>query len=920
MKTHSNCPLVTARATSDQKWQMQPVSIPTAWASLVNPDNAWPEYPRPQMVRGGWWNLNGLWNYAITARQDTEPDTYDGRILVPYPLESALSGVAKRLTFEQLLWYRRTFSVERAQMGKRTVLHFGAVDFEATVFVNGRECGSHRGGYQGFSFDITDELQDGENELVVRVWDPTDHGPNPYGKQRSKPVWAFYTPSSGIWQTVWLEQVPSTYIETLKMTPDVDRGELLLEVQLKGTQPGLCLEAIAKSGSQVVARQTLEGKTTLKIREPRLWSPDDPHLYDLEVRLLKDGNAIDAVASYFGLRKIEVKPDEEGKARICLNGRYTFNLGVVDQGFWPDGLYTAATDEALQFDLKAIKALGFNTVRKHIKVEPQRWYYHCDRIGLMVWQDMPSGNNDSPEARAQFEREIAENLEQLHNHPSITTWVPFNEGWGTYDQDRIVQWVKAADPSRLLNGHSGPYDQLVQAQMFKHLQPSRLPGPLCTGTHAEIHADYQATQYGARWTPGDIVDLHYYAGPRMLPTEGAVASVTGEHGSFGVYIEGHVLDDCQEVGKGIGGSRMSPSQFLEAYASSIETQKALEARGLAGSLYFELTDVETEQQGFLTYDRALAKVPLEAIARLNERLVPQAKNYATATAELAVPIADRTPEPERYAKGVAQYQAGRRGVLFLKRLALMALRQGDLAQATEAGNAFISRSPEPYTEEFWRAVVAITCSTNDKGFELLSRRIDEVAALLGPHAAEKKIVEIITREVTERQFEDKARAPGWATLEASLVAQHGVLGREAVCGIRMMVELVRKNWVGFGQSYARYFASAVGRSLYRWHTVTYHLFKHVNDRPVLEAAARAMERLIEAEHEFKFGRYDPSELDTYANVLYKLGRRAEALQWQKKALELSDGRDFEIAEHLERMKRGMPTWEVSQANRDRDTS
>jgi hypothetical protein len=642
----------------------------------------------------------------------------------------------------------------------------------------------------------------------------------------------------------------------------------------------------------------------LPIKHPRLWSPDDPYLYDLEVRLLKDGRVVDTVGSYFGLRKIEVKKDPKGVPRIYLNNRYIYNLGVADQGFWPDGLYTAPSDAALKFDVQAIKALGFNTVRKHIKIEPERWYMYCDRLGIMVLQDMPSSNNDTVEARTEFENEIKENMLELYNHPSITTWDLFNEGWGAYDEERLARSMKQSDPSRLVNGHSGPFDEVELAQWLKRMKPSRLPGPLGNDTEG-LNQEVQDQQYraDAHWPWGDIADLHYYPGPKMPPAQEGMARVVGEHGSFGVFVEGHVWDELQPTGTGLGASSLTPAQFVKTYAESIERLKALEARGLSGSNYFELTDVEQEQQGFLTYDR-IAKVPVAEIARLNATLVPRAQNYASATAGFTVEVADATPEPQRYAVLLREYRRGRREAPLLRRLALMALRQNDQTRATEVGNALIASLSRPYSKEDWTVIAALTRTSNDAGYELLRTHVEAANAQLGPQAAQKKILEIIGREAIDPYFKDKTRTPDWTDLEHSVTTRYGALGTEAVYGARMMYDLVKDDWTGFGEFYTRYFATAIPRSTYPIHNVSYWVLEHVSEPNTLNTAIQAMKWYMSSDKEFPvFGREDPTALDTYAGLLYKVGRSAEALNYQEKAVDLSEGRDRQIESHLDDMKR-----------------
>jgi len=893
---------------------MQPVRIATRWASSVGPENAWPEYPRPQMVRPKWQNLNGLWEYSITPKGSAAPSEYSGYILVPYPVESALSGVKKPLRPDQWLWYRRTLRIAPEQVGQRMLLHFGAVDSEATVYVNGREVGTHVGGYQSFTFEVTDVLKPGENELSVRVFDPTEQGPNPFGKQHVNAEWMYYTASSGIWQTVWMEQVPAIYIESLRMTPDVDRAELSLSIKLNGEPKDYVLEAIARSDQKVVARSTRpaeSAQTSLRIDRPRLWSPDDPYLYDLEIHVMKDGRVVDSVTSYFGMRKIELRQDAAGRARIHLNNNYTFNLATVDQGFWPEGLYTAPTDAALKFDVQAIKALGFNTVRKHIKVEPQRWYYHCDKLGLLVWQDMPSANNDSVEGRAQFERESAANLARLHNHPSITMWVLFNEGWGAYDQERLAKWMKQADPSRIVNGHSGPYDQIEDSQLRRRSDPAFLLGPL--GVRAS-RTHLQEIQYRtpASWMAGDAADMHFYPGPRMFPAQPRVASVTGEFGSFGAYIEGHVWDELGQLGRGVGGSELTAQQFLAAYRTASEQLGELEKQGLSGSAYFQIFDVESEQQGFITYDRQIAKVPITEIESVNSKIVPRAKNYAAAIEGFSVETDDGRSAAQRYESRLQEFKSGRRDLPFLRDLALAALRQADREAAEQATSEFLSRVPQPYTAETWRSIAGMTQHSAGRAFKLFRTRAAEVNSLLGEQAAEKKILEIITRELVAPYFQDRQRAKSWTDFERAVVDVHGPLGREAVLGARMMDGFVKEDWVDFGNCYARYFETALSRSPYSLHSLSYRVLQHVTDPRVIEVAVRVMKWQISANREAPvFGQYDPVELDTYARLLFKSGRRAEALQWQQRAVTLSDGRDQEIVQNYARMKSQSSRWTMN---------
>lgn len=890
-----------AEVTEAQDWKLQPLKIQARWASAVSPSNALPEYPRPQLVRSQWQNLNGLWSYTITAKDAPLPTQYSGSILVPYPLESALSGVQKPLQRDQLLWYRRAFTLKPGADGQHTLLHFGAVDYQATVYLNGQEVGAHTGGYQSFTVDLTEWAKPGDNELVVKVYDPTESGPNPHGKQGVQ-----YTASSGIWQTVWSETVPQTYIENLIMTPDVDRSQLQLQVKLKGAQTGYTVQATAKNGPVIAAKQTVRGTTALHLRSPHLWSPDDPFLYDLEVRVLKDGKTVDDVKSYFGLRKIEIKKDAAGIDRIFLNDRYTYNLGVLDQGFWPDGIYTAPTDDALKFDIQAIKAMGFNTIRKHVKIEPDRWYYHCDRLGVLVWQDMVPPGNTTAEGRAQFESEVKANLEQLHNHPSITTWVLFNEGWGAYDQERLARWIKRLDPSRLLNGHSGPFYREQIFESFRHMDPASLSKLMSDAGASNVLVGTMIDARPQNWVAGDMTDFHNYPDPKIPPAEPGKARVVGENGGIGVFIEGHVWNDLP----GYGYVQVTPDQMPNAYAGIVDKLKALAAIGLSGSIYTQPYDVESEQNGLMTYDRAVIKIPLADITRINGGLLPLAKNYAASTAGFSIANADTSPEARRYEALLARYNQGERQLPFLRHFAAMALRQKDQVHATEAGNEFIARSPEPYSQDTWVFINAVTNTSKDKGFAILRAQTEPADAVLGKNAAETKVREVIGREEIAPLLADKSTANGgtvdWGAIEKNVTPKYGSLGAEEVFGAEMMYYAGQRDWPNFGKSYVRYFDTATVRSEHPIDNVSYALFEHVADPKALEAAIKAEKYSLESAESD-----NATEIDTYAGLLYKAGHKEEALQWQEKAMRLSEGRDAEITEHLRKMQAGQPTWSAN---------
>jgi hypothetical protein len=536
------------------------------------------------MVRQQWLSLNGLWQLGEAKADEPPPVGKDlpQRILVPFPIESALSGV---MHSADRVWYRRTFQVPASWSGRRVLLHFQAVDWEATVWLNGRQVGNHRGGYDPFWLDITDALRPGgDQELIVGIFDPTDAGDQPRGKQVQKPRGIWYTPSTGIWQSVWLEPVPAARIGRLVITPDVDAACLRLTVEGLGTGPEHTVQAVARDGQAEVARASggVGAEITLAIpREKlKLWSPQNPALYDLSVVLQRADAAIDRAESYFGMRKIDLGKDAQGFLRLRLNNQPLFLIGPLDQGFWPDGLYTAPTDEALRADIQITRDLGFNMARKHVKIEPDRWYYWCDKLGLAVWQDMPSGNNKTPEAKLQFETELHRMVEGLRNHPSIVMWVVFNEGWGQHDTDRYVEQVKKWDPSRLVNNASGWTDKGV----------------------------------------GDVHDIHKYPGPAAPDPQPPRAGVLGEFGGLGLTVEGHTWTEKTWGYRGTADSRDLTRRYQELLRRVWELK---ESQGLAAAVYTQTTDVETECNGLLTYDRALVKVDLQKVADANQGRLPK---------------------------------------------------------------------------------------------------------------------------------------------------------------------------------------------------------------------------------------------------------------------------------------------------------
>jgi hypothetical protein len=592
--------LLAASPLPGADWQPAKGPLMTRWAKDVSPDKVHPEYPRPQLVRKDWKNLNGLWQLAF-ARDGEDPPfgkELGERILVPFPVESALSGVMKRA---ERLWYRRTFTVPKEWAGKRTLLHFGAVDWEANVWVNGKKLGTHKGGYDPFTFDVTDALKkEGEQELIVGVFDPTDAGTQPRGKQVRKPGGIYYTPTTGIWQTVWLEPVNDSYVESLKIVPDVDNNQVSIQVNVQGPADkwdvayAIDLPGDAGKPGVIVASSAPGVNQPFQVKLPdaaknKLWTPETPFLFGLRVNLVpKGGNVKDArdtVESYFGMRKIAVGKDDRGVTRLLLNGKFVFQVGPLDQGFWPDGLYTAPTDEALKFDVEITKKLGFNCTRKHVKVEPARWYYWCDKLGLIVWQDMPSGDRSvargkgeitrTPESARQYELELRRLVDGLHNHPCIVMWVVFNEGWGQFDTMRITEWTKKHDPSRLVDCASGWND----------------------------------------FPTGDVHDIHVYPGPGAPNPEPTRAAVLGEFGGLGLPVDGHTWE------KKTWGYRSTKDKedLTRKYERLLRGVWGLkDQNGLSAAIYTQITDVETEANGLLTYDRAIIKPDLERVAAANK--------------------------------------------------------------------------------------------------------------------------------------------------------------------------------------------------------------------------------------------------------------------------------------------------------------
>lgn len=578
------------------QWKPVEGRISTQWSEQVNPDNVLPEYPRPIMERTEWKNLNGLWDYAIIEKGKHTPSVFDGKILVPFAVESSLSGVAKTVGAEKELVYRRSFDVPSSWKGKRVLLHFGAVDWRTDVWVNDVKVGSHTGGFTPFSFDITEALQGKNNTLLVKVWDPTDKGYQPRGKQVSRPEGIWYTPVTGIWQTVWLEPVSESYIQDLRITPDIDNSLLSLKALVKDATSKDLVEVKVFDGQQLVAQGKSINGECVQVAMPenaKLWSPESPFLYTLKVSLKQGGKLVDEVSSYAAMRKYSSKRDANGIVRLELNNKPLFQFGPLDQGWWPDGLYTAPTDEALLYDIQKTKDFGFNMIRKHIKVEPARWYTYCDKLGIIVWQDMPSGDRNpewqnrkyfegtemkrSAESEACYRKEWKEIMDALYSYPCIGTWIPFNEAWGQFKTPEIVEWTKQYDPTRLVNPASG----------------------------------------GNHYTCGDMLDLHNYPAPELYLYDAQRATVLGEYGGIGWVVQGHIWEPDRNWGY---IQFNSSKEVTDEYVKYAEKLYDLIPRGFSAAVYTQTTDVEVEVNGLMTYDRKVIKLDEKRVREINRKL------------------------------------------------------------------------------------------------------------------------------------------------------------------------------------------------------------------------------------------------------------------------------------------------------------
>ncbi len=589
--------IILVFSSNAQKWQPAGDRIKTQWADHINPENPLPEYPRPQMLRDQWQNLNGLWDYTITPKGYSTPEKWDGKILVPFPVESSLSGVQKMVGQENELWYRKSFSIPATWKNKKILLNFGAVDWKADVWVNNIKVGMHQGGYTPFSFDITPFLtKDKEQKLVVRVWDPTDKGFQPRGKQVSQPRGIWYTPVTGIWQTVWIEPVNQVFFSHIRTIPNIDGNNITVKAGLEGALPTDIVEVKVLENGRIISTGKAAAGQEVFVAVPgaKMWSPESPYLYDMELSIIRNEVAIDKIKSYFGMRKISTKRDTNGVVRLQLNNKDYFHFGLLDQGWWPDGLYTAPTDEALLYDIKKTKDFGFNMIRKHVKVEPARWYYHCDREGILVWQDMPNGDHSpqwqmrnyfnglefvrNAESEVNFRQEWKEIMDLTISNPSVVVWVPFNEAWGQFKTQEITEWTKNYDPSRLVNPASG-------------------------GNHYDV---------------GDILDMHNYPDPVMGLYDSKRANVLGEYGGIGLVMENHLWEKDRNWGY---VQFKTSAEATNAYIEMAEKLKKLIPFGYSAAVYTQTTDVEIEVNGLMTYDRKVIKLDEDKIRQVNRAVI-----------------------------------------------------------------------------------------------------------------------------------------------------------------------------------------------------------------------------------------------------------------------------------------------------------
>ena len=584
-----------------ENWHPVGTRIKTKWGNNLKPENVWQEYPRPQLERKDWLNLNGIWHYSITDIGSKKPEKFDQNILVPFCLESSLSGVMKPLNETQILWYYKEFEIPKKWKDKNIIIHFNAVDWKSELYINDDKIGEHYGGYSEFNFDITKNLKTGKNKIILKVWDPSDTGYQPIGKQCLDPKVIWYTSISGIWQTVWLEPVNKQYIKKLEINNNYDNKEIKINCLLN-TEVKLPLEmSLIYKEKEILKQKGISNtETVLKISEENFhpWSPNEPNLYIIKIEIFDESNKlIDSILSYTTIRKIEQRKDENGYYRIYLNNKPLFNMGTLDQGYWPDGLYTPPSEEAMIYDINKLKELGFNTIRKHVKVEPYRYYYHCDKIGMLIWQDMPSGDRKpnsweyhhlntgddvkrSEESKNNYYHEWSEIIDNLKFFQCIIIWIPFNEAWGQFDTEKVVNFTQNKDPTRLINAASG-------------------------GNHRIC---------------GNFLDLHHYPEPSQYLKVDNLINILGEFGGLGLDIKGHTWKG-DNWGYRTFRTKEEITEKYEEYINLIINS----FKGFSAAIYTQTTDVEIEINGLITYDRAEMKIIEDRIKAANEKIINSLK-------------------------------------------------------------------------------------------------------------------------------------------------------------------------------------------------------------------------------------------------------------------------------------------------------
>ena len=583
------------------KWQPAGNKIKTKWGNNLNQNNIWNEYPRPQLERKDWINLNGLWSYSITNENALKPGNLYEKILVPFSLESSLSGVMKNLNEKEILWYYREFKIPENWKNKNILLHFNAVDWKCELFINDTKIGEHIGGYSEFYFDITNKLLEGKNKILLKVFDPSDKGYQPVGKQSLNPNGIWYTSISGIWQTVWLEPVSEKYIEKIEINNDFDNKEIKINCKLNQDENlPLKVGLLYNEKEFMKIKGNSNSDIVFKIPEEYFhpWSPSEPNIYRIKAELFdNEDKIIDSIESYTTIRKIEQRKDENGYYRIYLNNNKIFNMGVLDQGYWPDGLYTPPSEEAMIYDINKLKELGFNAIRKHVKIEPYRYYYYCDKIGMLIWQDMPSGDRQenkwehhqlnagddvkrSDESKNNYYQEWSEIINNLKFFQCIIIWVPFNEAWGQFDTEKVVEFTNKQEPTRLINSASG-------------------------GNHRNC---------------GNFLDLHNYPEPSQYLKVDNLINILGEFGGLGLDIKGHTWKD-DNWGYKTFKTKEEVTEKYEEYINLIINS----FKGFSAAIYTQTTDVETEINGLITYDRSEIKVDKGRIKAANEKIINSLK-------------------------------------------------------------------------------------------------------------------------------------------------------------------------------------------------------------------------------------------------------------------------------------------------------